>query len=61
MKRYCGRHFSADDLLVITGLIEQIPPLNRAELSRQICVKFDWLKPNGGLKDMTCRVAMLRM
>ena len=61
MKRYCGRHFSADDLLVITGLIEQIPPLNRAELSRQICVKFNWLKPNGGLKDMTCRVAMLRM
>ena len=61
MKRYCGRHFSADDLLAITGLIEQIPPLNRAELSRQVCVKFNWLKPNGGLKDMTCRVAMLRM
>jgi len=61
MKRYCGRHFSTDDLLAITGLIEQIPPLNRTELSRQVCVKFNWLKPNGGLKDMTCRVAMLRL
>jgi hypothetical protein len=26
-----------------------------------VCVRFDWLKPNGELKDMTCRVAMLRM
>ena len=25
-----------------------------------MCVRLDWLKPNGQLKDMTCRVAMLR-
>jgi len=61
MKRYCGRDFSADDLLAITRLIEQDPTAKRAALSRQVCEMFDWVKPDGGLKDMTCRVAMLRM
>jgi hypothetical protein len=61
MKRYCGRDFSANDLLAINGLIEQHPTAKRAGLSRQVCVMFDWLKPDGGLKEMTCRVAMLRM
>jgi hypothetical protein len=26
-----------------------------------VCERLGWLKPNGELKDMTCRVAMLRM
>ena len=33
----------------------------RGRDSRQVCELFDWCKPNGELKDMTCRVAMLRM
>ena len=61
MKPYCGRHFSPDELQTIRRLIEDNPHANRAQLSRQVCVLFDWLKPNGELKDMTCRVAMLRM
>ena len=61
MRRYCGRDFGADDLLAVTQLIAQNPAANRAELSRQLCVLLDWFKPNGGLKDMSCRVAMLRM
>jgi hypothetical protein len=32
-----------------------------ARSSRVRCARFDWFKPNGELKDMTCRVAMLRM
>lgn len=61
MKRYCGRHFTADELQTIHGLIEAHPGNSRAHLSRQVCELFDWRKPNGELKDMTCRVAMLRM
>ena len=61
MKPYCGRHFTPDELQTIRRLIETHPSANRAQLSRQVCVLFDWLKPNGALKDMTCRVAMLRM
>lgn len=61
MKRYCGRDFSADEIQAMTRLIEQNPAANRAHLSREVCVMFDWKKPDGGLKDMSCRVAMLRM
>lgn len=45
----------------MASLIEQNPTANRAALSRQVCAMFNWLKPDGGLKEMTCRVAMLRM
>jgi len=61
MKPYCGRHFTPDELQTLRRLIEDHPNANRAQLSRQVCALFDWLKPNGELKDMTCRVAMLRM
>jgi len=61
MKPYCGRLFTADELQTIRDLIETHPSASRAQLSRQVCVLFQWRKPNGALKDMTCRVAMLRM
>ena len=34
---------------------------SRAELSRQTCRLLAWHKPDGGLKEMSARVAMLRM
>jgi len=61
VKLYCGRPFTPDELQTIRRLIETHPRASRAQLSREVCVRFDWLKPNGELKDMTCRVAMLRM
>lgn len=61
MSIYCGREFSAQDIEVIRELIEQHPRMRRAELSRRLCALFDWTRPNGQLKDMTCRVALLRM
>jgi len=42
-------------------LIAEDAGRTRAELSRLTCRMFDWYKPDGGLKDMSCRVAMLRM
>jgi hypothetical protein len=61
VKRYCGRLFSEADITLIRALIEQCPQGSRRELSRQVCRALSWLKPDGGLKDMSCRVAMLRM
>jgi hypothetical protein len=61
MSIYCGREFSADDIQAIKRLMTQHPSLKRAPLSRQLCELFDWTKPNGEPKDMTCRVALLRM
>lgn len=35
--------------------------MNRVELSRLFCHRADWRKPDGGLKEMSCRVALLRL
>jgi len=59
--RYCGRDFSADELDQIRSLIASHPEYNRAELSRQVCDLLDWRRPDGRRKDMSCRVAMLRL
>ena len=61
MSVYCAREFSAQDLQTIQGLLAQTPALNRTDLSRRLCEQLNWRKPNGELKDMTCRVALLRM
>jgi len=56
---YCGRTFGASDLGLIRGLIEK--GMNRTSLSRAFCEETGWRKPDGGLKEMSCRVALLRM
>lgn len=61
MKRYCGRDFSSQELKQIGQFIEDNPGFHRAELSRQVCRMLQWIKPDGELKQMSCRVAMLRM
>ena len=61
MTMYCGRDFSPTDIQTIRDLIAQEPALLRSPLSRRLCEQFGWFKPNGELKDMTCRVALLRM
>ena len=59
--RYCGRDFSAQEMEQIRFLIAEDKTRSRAELSRLTCQTLNWLKPDGGLKDMSARVAMLRM
>ena len=61
MTIYCARDFSPDDIQTIRLLIAQDPKLQRSALSRKLCQLWGWTKPNGELKDMTCRVALLRM
>ena len=61
MKRYCGRDFSEQELTLVRALIAEDPQRTRADLSRLACQALHWFKPDGGLKDMSCRVAMLRM
>lgn len=61
MSIYCGREFGDADIQAIKCLMEQNPSVKRTPLSRKLCELFDWTKPNGELKDMTCRVALLRM
>lgn len=61
MTIYCAREFSVEDIQTIRCLIAQDQKLQRSALSRKLCQLWGWTKPNGELKDMTCRVALLRM
>ena len=59
--RYCGRDFSDSETEAIRALIAEDRSANRARLSRLVCEALNWRRPDGNLKDMSCRVAMLRM
>ena len=58
--RFSGRTFSAQELEWIKSLLA-VESLNRRELSRRVCQEFNWVNRAGRLKEMSCRVALLRM
>jgi len=60
-RRYCGRDFSETDLQTIRRIATEDPDRTRFEISKRVCEELSWLKPNGTQKDMSCRVALLRM
>ena len=60
-RRYCGREFSPAELDHIRELLELRPVVRRVALSRRICQDFGWLNVLGQPKEMSCRVALLRM
>jgi hypothetical protein len=59
--RYCGRQFTIEEVDRINHWVATEPDLSRQELSRRFCRNANWRKPDGGLKDMSCRVAFLKM
>ena len=58
---YCGRVFNPADIDRIRAIISDDPLINRAQISRKVCEVLQWYKRDGGLKEMSCRVALLRM
>jgi len=59
--RYSGKTFSEDDIQLIKEIIAANPQMTRAALSREVCRQLKWYKPDGGLKEMRCRVVMIKM
>ena len=57
----CGRAFSGADLALIESLIAAQPPLCRRHIARQTCEALGWRAPDARLKEMSCRVALLRL
>ena len=57
--RYCGREFTEKELDIIARLIAT--GVNRQKLARMFCEETNWRKPDGALKEMSCKVAFLRM
>lgn len=60
-KRYSGRVFGPPEIEQVREIICAHPGASRQQLSYRVCEAFDWRKPDGSLKDMSCRVALLRM
>src|SRR5450631_1654348 len=58
--RYCRRDFTPTEIDLVRDLLN-VPQMNRARLSREVCEHLSWRRDNGALKDMSCRVALLRM
>ena len=59
--RYCGRDFTLGDIEVIRTIIASPEKPHRTAIAEAICRRFNWLKPDGGLKVMSCSVALRRM
>lgn len=57
----CGQQFSDKVLQQIQHLINQNKTMTRAELARQVCDLVGWYRANGQRKDMSCRVALLKL
>jgi hypothetical protein len=56
---YCGRPFSAAEMQRIRELAAVGP--HRQAVARAVCTEFGWLKADGQLKVMSCKVALLKM
>ncbi len=57
----CGLEFSAETIRRIQETIASEPGLSRSGLSRRVCQWLDWRSANGKLKEVSCRVALLRL
>ena len=57
--RYSGRDFTAAEMQVIRQLAHSLP--TRTAIATAVCETFDWRRIDGRLKDMSARVALLRM
>jgi len=57
--RYCGRTFTPADLEAIRTLAAVLP--TRRAIADAVCDTLDWRRLDGRRKDMSARVALLRM
>jgi len=59
--QFCGRSFEAGELEIIRQIVASDPQQSRTALSRAVCAALNWSKPDGRPKEVSCRVALLRM
>ena len=59
--RYRGVTATVEDIEFIRRLIAENPHDSRRALSKKLCRAWNWVQPNGTLRDMVCRGFMLRL
>ena len=57
----CGQSFTDEVIRKIRVRVESEPTISRRALSLRVCEWLDWRAPNGKPKEMSCRVALLRL
>jgi len=59
--RYRGRWVTEADVAFIRDLITAHPQASRRALSHRLCEAWNWVQPNGVLRDMVCRGLLLAL
>lgn len=59
--KYRGKVFTWQDIEFIRKLISENPNDSRYALSKRLCRAWNWVQPNGALRDMVCRGLMLQI
>lgn len=59
--QYRGRVVTEADAAFLRDLIDRNPTASRRALSRLTCQAWNWVQPNGALRDMVCRGLMLAL
>ncbi|HHW44495.1 MAG TPA: transposase domain-containing protein [Desulfotomaculum sp.] len=57
----CDRSLNLCDIELIRQIILSDPTASRVQISREVCQAWSWFKPDGDLKDTSCRVLLLRL
>ena len=58
---YRHRVITDADLIFIRRLVAENPHCSRRRLSEKLCQAWNWVQPNGALRDMVCRGMMLML
>jgi len=58
---YRGRGVTDTDIAFIRQLMAADPAASRRALSRKLCQAWNWVQPNGTLRDMVCRGLQLAL
>jgi hypothetical protein len=59
--RSTGQNFTPEIIERIQAMIDANPAWSRRKLSVEVCDWLDWRSPNGKVKEMSCRVALLKL
>jgi hypothetical protein len=57
----CGNEISSEKINQIKNMIAENQQISRRQLSQEVCERFNWRSPNGKFKEMSCRVALLKL
>ena len=59
--RVQGREITQDDIELIRRLLAANPSRNRTQLSKDLCLLWNWRASNGQIKDMACRTLLMKL